>query len=246
MDIPVSLRESLHDPAFWARYTFAAEDGPGADRLGTLRELLDEDEDEEGDEEREDAFVVSFDVGGGHLVVLDIDNDLGSYELGIAAPGGADIASLGWDDLAHWHPFALRWPELDLICRAVSVLDPQLPHPGAPMALLCRFAAVFDGDDVDAAVAEVDAAYSALRPQDWEGYWPAGSDWLDRADFRGQQVVWHRDDAGNMWAEQDDDHDSDFYSTRVTPPDEGEHFPHARLRSLLAAAAITVATRSHP
>jgi hypothetical protein len=38
-------------------------------------------------------------------------------------------------------------------------------------------------------------------------------------------------------------HDVDFYSTRVSPPTEtGEQFPHARLRLLLAAAAITAET----
>ncbi|MFC4017590.1 hypothetical protein ACFOW4_06490 [Micromonospora sp. GCM10011542] len=246
MNIPVSLRESLHDPAFWARYTFATEDGPGADRLGALEDLLDED-DGDDDDEQETRLDVAFDVGGGERVLLGVDTRLGAYELGITGPDSAEPAELGWDDLAHWHPYALRWSELDLICRAIAMRDPQLSHPGAPMALLCRFAAVFDDDDVDGAVACVDAAYAALRPQGWDGYWPIGSDWLERADFRSQKVVWHRDEAGNLWAEQDADHDADFYSTRVAPPAEtGEHFPHTRLRSLLAAAATTVATGSHP
>ncbi|MCW3816888.1 hypothetical protein ONA91_20795 [Micromonospora sp. DR5-3] len=245
MGIPVSLRESLHDPLFWARYTFAAEDGPGADRLGALEELLDEDDDD--DDERDTALNVVFDVGGGHLILLDVDTRLGSYELGITGPGSVEPAGLGWDDLAHWHPYALRWSELDLICRAVAVRNPLLSHPGVPLALLCRFAAVFEDDDVDAAVTTVDSAYGALRPQGWDGYWPSGADWLERADFRGEKVVWHRDEAGNLWAEQDDHHDADFYSTRVTPPAEAEeHFPHTQLRKLLAAAATTVATGSRP
>jgi hypothetical protein len=104
------------------------------------------------------------------IVLLDVDTRLGSYELGITGPGSTEPAELGWDDLAHWHPHALRWSELDLICRAVAVRDPRLPHPGAPMALLCRFTAVFEDDDVDRAVAGVDAAYAALRPQGWDGY----------------------------------------------------------------------------
>ncbi|MEV4499480.1 hypothetical protein AB0J84_27755 [Micromonospora arborensis] len=246
MGIPASLRESLHDPVFWARYTFAAEDGPGADRLGALEEILDEDEDEDEDEE-DTTLNVAFDVGGGHLVLLDVDTRLGRYELGVTGPGFAEWAGLGWDDLAHWHPYALRWSELDLICRAAAVRDPLLSHPGVPMALLCRFAAVFEDDHVDAAVASVDAAYGALRPQGWDGYWPSGADWLERADFRGEKVVWHRDEAGNLWAEQGDDHDASFYSTRVTPPAEvEEQFPHTRLRNLLAAAATTVATGSRP
>lgn len=238
MAVPPALRESLHDPVFWARYTFAHEDGPGADRLGDIKDLLDDDVD---DDEDRDADDVEFAVGGGHRIVLTVDGQIDFYSLGIVASDSADTAELGWDDLVHWHPYALRWFEVDLICRAVAALDPQLPHPGAPLALLCRFAAVFEDDDVDQAVAAVDAAYASLRPQQWDGYWPRGTDWLGRADFRGQNVVWHRDQDGSLWAHQDDDHEADFYSTRVVEPVPGtEHFPHARLRAVLAAAASTV------
>ncbi|MFI9639147.1 hypothetical protein ACIG87_03640 [Micromonospora sp. NPDC051925] len=241
MGIPAPLRESLQDPVFWARYTFAADDGPGADRLGAIEDLLDDDHDDD-DDGQDGALRATFDVGGGQFVVLDVDTRLSAYELGVTGPGSAELAGLGWDDLAHWHPYALRWSELELICRAAGMRDPLLSHPGAPMALLCRFAAVFEDDDVDAAVATVDAAYGVLRPPGWDGYWPSGVDWLERADFRGQQVVWHRDEAGNLWAAQDDDHATPFHSTRVTRPGAEEEFPHARLRSLLAAAAATVAT----
>ncbi|WP_203978292.1 hypothetical protein [Planotetraspora silvatica] len=231
---------------FWARYTFAHEDGPGADRLGDLEELLGDDLDDLDDEEDQDpddtALDVEFDVGGGHRVLLTVDSQADSYSLGIAAPDSADTAELGWDDLAHWHPYALRWAELDLICRAVAALDPQSQHPGAPLALLCRFAAVFEDDDVDGALAAVDAAYASLRPQQWDGYWPCGTDWLERADFRGQNVVWQRDQAGNLWARQEDDHEADFYSTRVEPAAGTDDFPHTRLQALLSAAAATLKT----
>jgi hypothetical protein len=246
MVIPSPLRESLQSPVFWARYTFAHEDGPGADRLGDLEELLDDDldDDDEEEESEEAALDAEFEVGGGYRVLLTVDSQVDSYSLGIVAPDSADTAELGWDDLAHWHPYALRWSELDLICRAVAALDPQLPHPGAPLALLCRFAAVFEDDDVDRAVAAVDAAYASLRPQQWDGYWPRGTDWLDRADFRGQHVVWQRDQAGNLWARQEPVHETDFYSTRVEPAAGTDHFPYARLQALLAAAAATLNTNA--
>jgi hypothetical protein len=108
--------------------------------------------------------------------------------------------------------------------------------------LVCRFAAVFDDDDVDRAVAAVDAAYASLRPHQWNGYWPRGTDWLGLADFRGQNVLWHRDQAGNLWARQADEHEKDFYSTRVQPEAGRGHFPQAELQTLLAGAAITVKT----
>jgi hypothetical protein len=231
----------LHDPVFWARYTFAHEDGPGADRLGDIKDLFDDDEDEDWDAD-DTALDVEFDVGGGYRILLTVDSQIDFYSLGIVVPDSADAADLGWDDLAQWHPYALRWFELDLICRAIAALDPQLAHPRAPLALLCRFAAVFEDDDVDQAVAAVDAAYVSLRPQQWDGYWPRGTDWLARADFRGENVVWQRDQLGNLWARQEGDHEADFYSTRVEPVAGAEYFPYARLRALLAAAAGTVQT----
>jgi hypothetical protein len=243
MAIPAELRESLHDPVFWARYTFAHEEGPGSDRLGDLEDLLDEVDDDEDLDDDEDADVdgvdVEFEVGGGHRLVLNLAVPLDSYSLAIGAPGAGDVAELGWDDLAHWHPYALRFFEVELICRAVAALDPQLSHPGAPLALLCRFAAVFDDDDVDRAVTAVDAAYASLRPADWDGYWPRGTDWLERADFRGQNVIWQRDDAGNLWAVQGSAHEAALYSTRTEPVAGGEGFPHEQLKALLAAATAT-------
>ncbi|MFD2765779.1 hypothetical protein [Micromonospora eburnea] len=203
---------------------------------------MDEDDDDDEDEDCADSSLdVAFEVGAGHHVVLSIDVSLDSYSLMITTPDLSEPAELGWDDLAHWHPYALRWSELDLICRAIAARDPQLPHSGVPLALLCRFAAVFDDDDVDQAVATVDAAYAALRPARWEGYWPRGTDWLDRADFRGQHVIWRRDEAGNLWAQQDDRDDEPFYSTRLGPDTgTGEGFPHVPLRAVLNAATATV------
>ncbi|WP_430789302.1 hypothetical protein [Actinoplanes sp. G11-F43] len=235
MVIPLELRAELDEPAFWARYLFAHEDGPGADRLGDLIDELDDDFDEDEDYEIE----VRFDAGGGHRLSLSLDPSLDSYELGILGPGEDEPAELGWDDLAHWHPFAFRWAELELICRAIAVADPS-PKQGSALALLCRFAAVFEDDDVAGAVAAVDAAFASLRPAGWTGYWPAGADWLSRADLRGQGVQWHSDVAGNRWGVQSGRPTRDFYSTRSGPPGESR-FPHERLRALLDAAAGTVA-----
>ncbi|MEV0630911.1 hypothetical protein [Nonomuraea wenchangensis] len=243
MAIPSALQEPLHDPVFWARFTFAYEEGPGADRLGDLADLLNDDDDEDDDDGdfADSAVDVAFEVGDGHHAILSMDASADSYSLLVTTPGLAEPAELGWDDLAHWHPHALRWSELDLICRAIATRDPRLRHPGAPLALLCRFAAVFDDDDVDQAVADIDAAYAALRPAQWKGYWPCGADWLSRADFRGEHVTWQRDEAGNQWARQDDHDDEPFYSTR-TGPDTGtaDGFPHAPLRAVLGAATATV------
>lgn len=246
MAVPDLLRESWHDPVFWARYQFANDDGPGADRLGDLADLLAEQDDDLDDDDLDDddtddepELTAVFDVGGGHRLVLELSPILGYHNLGIQGPDDAEDACLGWDDQAHWHPYALRWPELDLICRALAARDPLLPHPGPALALLARFAAVFDDDDDAQAEASVEAAFGSLRPDGWHGYWPRAADWLARADFRGEGVVWHHDESGHRWAHQPDGHESSFYSVRTTPPGGGD-FPHDRLRALLAAAAETV------
>lgn len=249
----------VHAPEFWARYTFAHEDGPGADRLGALQDLLDaedeldddidddgEDSADEYDEDDDTSLDVAFEVGAGHHVVLSVDVSLDLHSLGATTPGTTEPSELGWDDMAHWHPYALRWSELDLICRAIAARSPELP-PGAALALLCRFAAVFEDDDVDRALAAVDRAYAALRPTDWAGYWPRGTDWLERADFRGEGVTWQRDDAGDLWAVQHDADAQPFYSTRIGP-DTGasDGFPHAQLRAVLDAARATLAEPARP
>lgn len=257
MSIPASLTASLHDPVFWARYLFAHEGWPGSERLGDLADVIDEqddladegdegddgDEGDQGDDGLEPELVVVFDVGGGHRLVLELSPVLGSHSLGILGPGEAEAVELGWDDCAHWHPYALRWSELELVCRALAARDAELPHPGHALALLCRFAAVFEDDDVDDAVAMVEAAFASLRPDGWTGYWPSGADWLDRSDFRGQNVTWHRDEAGYRWAAQGLNEKRDFYSTRITPPGTDQGFPHERLHALLAAAQATTVAR---
>nr|BFE60374.1 hypothetical protein GCM10020063_049000 [Dactylosporangium thailandense] len=211
------LIERLRDPEFWAHYTFAIESGPGHERLGALRDRV------RGHGDYEAVFA----VGGGHALTLRVSVRFGTYELGVIGPGDERPAELGWVDMAHPWPYALRWAELETVCRAVAAHEPGAWPPGAPMALLCSFAAVFDDDDVDAALAAVDAAYAGLRPAGWTGYWPRGDDWLPFADFRGRGVTWHRDAAGNAWADADDD--AYFYSFRLAP--------HAGLARLMAALA---------
>ena len=235
------VRPLLSDPLFWARYFYTHEDGPGADRLGDLEsEVADayEPDEDDGDDDGDDdsEFQVRFDLGGGYGLLLDFDVALDSYNLGAYGPGVAE-AELGWDDLAHWHPYALRWSELDLICRALAATDAELAQPGPALALLCRFVAVFDDDDVDSAVAAVDAAYASLRPEGWTGYWPRGTDWLERSDFRGERVTWHRDEAGRTWGEQAEGNDREFYSIRSVRPEPGKGFPHDLLRAILDQAA---------
>lgn len=224
------MRLPLHDPLFWARYTFAHDGEAGSERLGDLAAQLADDF---GDLDDEDAdftgIEVELDIGEGCRLILDVCLELDHHELGILAPGLTEPGQLGWDDLGRWHPHALRWSELESICRAVD----GERHPGAALALSCRFAAIFEDDDVEAATAAVEAAYRSLRPADWTGYWPTAADWLARADLRGQNVTWYTNDAGHRWARQTGHNDADFYSIRQG----SDKFPHEALRIALQAAA---------
>ncbi len=85
MPIPSSLHERFHDPAFWQEYFFDAEG------MAVIPDT-----------------VVEFPVGGGCAVVLEVQGRYSSYELGIRTPMSLDVRSVGWDDMAHWHPFAFR------------------------------------------------------------------------------------------------------------------------------------------
>ncbi len=179
----------MGDPSFWQTWFFISENA------STVPDTL-----------------VEFDVGGGCQVVLDVQGRYGSYELGIRTPPSVTVVGVGWDDQARWHPYAFRWTELDLVCRAISVIDVSLPHPGPVLALLCRFASVQDDDKVERIAADLGTAFDSLRPVAWKGYWPAVDDWFARHDFRGQAISWERNAVGNLYATQRDDADMPFYS----------------------------------
>jgi hypothetical protein len=140
--VPDALRTLSHDPAFWADYFFRAT--PDADpEPAELR--------------------ATFPVAGGYALVLDLDRQYGTYALGLRTPTSVEPIPMAWDDRSRWHPHGLLWPELDLIGRVVALDDPSLPHPGLPVALLCRFAPITPEDDAGAVRGLLGAALRSLR-----------------------------------------------------------------------------------
>ncbi|GAA0244342.1 hypothetical protein GCM10010492_49520 [Saccharothrix mutabilis subsp. mutabilis] len=224
MAIPDALNSALADPKFWAMYCFE-EDFEGYD------EYFDQD-----------SHVLAFPVGGGYSLDLDISDSY--FDLGLRAPGADEPVTVGWSDEAHFHPHALRWEELDLVCRAAALLDPDLRHPGPGLALLSRFVVVSAYDDVETIRSLLHAAFTGLKPKDAEGYWPAAQDVAGDADFRHQAVVWHRDTDGNYSVHKDMStfDGTDLYSTRT----RGSDFPWADWRSLLDQAERTLAAAVDP
>ncbi len=142
MPVPDALRTLSHDPAFWADYFFRT--APDADPdPADLR--------------------ATFPVAGGYALVLDLDRRYGTYALGLRTPVSPEPIPLAWDDRSRWHPHGLLWPELDLVGRVLALDDPALPHPGLPVALLCRFAPITAEDDVAAVRELLGAALRSLR-----------------------------------------------------------------------------------
>jgi hypothetical protein len=140
--VPDALRTLSHDPAFWADYFFRAIPDPDPDPA-ELR--------------------ATFPIAGGYTLVLDLDRRFGTYALGLRTPTSVEPIPMAWDDRSRWHPHGLLWPELELIGRVVALDDPSLPHPGLPVALLCRFAPITTEDDAAAVRGLLGAALRSLR-----------------------------------------------------------------------------------
>lgn len=233
MPIPGDLLPHLSDPSFWARFFFEEEG----------------DDDEDLPEELEECSVPLM-LDERHGLVLDLDLSVDYHSLSVVAPGLDEPVEVGWDDQAHFHPHVFRWDELDLLCRALAVADPSLAHPGTPLALLCRFAFLSGGEDLDAITPLLTAAFHRLRPDRIDGYWPTARDWLDWRDLRDTGVTWHRDENGNWTVDQQSEHSRDLYSMRIMPEDgaqDGEYFPFAAWTALFDQARRTLAhALDHP
>ncbi|KAH8800478.1 hypothetical protein F5884DRAFT_810546 [Xylogone sp. PMI_703] len=138
-----------------------------------------------------------------------------------------DIANTG----IHHFSSALRWSEVDVICRAIAATDQSLPHPGIPLLFLSTFAPICIGDDVDWIASLVDQAlsnigftYSEIR------------DVLMGLDARDGGFRWRYDDIIHDWViQQYRDYTSSraLYSHRNT---SSKDFPFETWPLMLSAA----------
>jgi hypothetical protein len=85
-----------------------------------------------------------FSVAGEYSLFLRIGEEI---NLSLSHRSMPSPIELGWDDQARWHPHALRWEELEAICGCLAARDADMPHPGWPLLLLCRFAPPTANDD---------------------------------------------------------------------------------------------------
>jgi hypothetical protein len=253
--IPEQLRTLVHDPGFWAAFLFLNEDEVHYPQLAGCR--------------------AEFVVADGYGVTLDLDADLACVSLGLRRPGSAEPVEFCWDDLAHWHPHALRWEELDLIGRCVALNEPSLPHPGLPVALLCRFAPISVGDDVDVVVPLVQTALLSARSKE-DGVTPplpglaltpsvsvSGQppnpivgECLQRIDARHAGFTWRHDDRVGWYlhqSQQDNEASGiDLYTLRCPENAGDDGFPFTDWNALVDhaqrryAQAVNPAWRNQP
>ncbi|WP_329622906.1 hypothetical protein OG357_22850 [Streptomyces sp. NBC_01255] len=221
------------DPDFWPLYLF---DDEAVDAYDEARE------DEEGEGE---VLRSEFRLPHGLALELEFDPGANYVNLAVLSPEAAEPQTVGWDDMAHFHPHAMTWSELDLLCRAAALHEPALRHPGPMLALLLRFAFLSEDEDPDAITPLVDAAFTAVRPiPGATGVRTETSDWLDLRDLRDAGIEWTTRPEGCRAVTQRADDAMPLYSLRAPDADD---FPFAIWSRLLARATeLLDAARTDP
>lgn len=136
--------DALRDLEFWTRY-YPAEP------------------DEDGDGESDDGKLeLRWPWDERHELALDLTSS--SKELGLRDRTSGAWHSLGWWDDARWHPFCLRWAELEALVEGWEADPTREPRPPVPLLLLSCFVGFGVGDEAERAVAEaaVQGAFRAL------------------------------------------------------------------------------------
>ncbi|KAK4448382.1 hypothetical protein QBC34DRAFT_327788 [Podospora aff. communis PSN243] len=129
------------------------------------------------------------------------DPVLSYFELSFSAPDVYGV-SIGHDDQGHWHPFVLRWEELELICRAEEANLRRWEHPGLPLLFLCRWAPICVGDDVERIVSMLVRAWQRVLGED--GTERDIRRLVERMDCRGRKFRWFKE-GENWWIGAGDD-----------------------------------------
>ena len=169
MPVNEALRRLTQDPEFWS--ALLTDDGrehrndggtatpiPPVGAPATARAEAPPDDEPQPDEVR-----LVLPVAGGYGLVLDLDLALGEQTLGLRGPSTSEPVRLGRASPGHPYPAVLHFSELELCARVIALDDPNLPHPGLVVALLCRFAPPGPGDDPAEVAAVLQAAYRSLR-----------------------------------------------------------------------------------
>ena len=221
MPLPPALRSAVLDPRFWSGYFWEEVSGSG-------RRILE-------------PCVVDFPVADDFGLVLFLGQEFLNFDLSLRAPGLAEPAEIAWDDQAHWLPHVLRWEELELIGRCVALQDASLPHPGLTLLLLCRFAPICVGDDLDVIRPMLEAAWRGLGICSESEIGAR----IDRLDLRLAHIIWeHREPFGWFPTQPEEIEDEAILYTLRNP--EALSFPFGPWADMLEAAQVTCESAIQP
>ncbi|KAM7184956.1 hypothetical protein V8F20_011993 [Naviculisporaceae sp. PSN 640] len=181
-----------------------------------------------------------------------ISPSLSYFELTFHTPDLGQAISIAHDDQAHWHPFVLRWEELELICQAVEVsfstqhqkdseADDRLrhwEHPGLALLFLYRFAPICLDDDLDRIVSLLVRAWKrVLGPA--EHHEKDIRRFIERMDFRGREFRWFNE-GGNWWIGTGDGDDGEVYTYRSLEAVKSGKWHNEEWNKLIAEARAVV------
>jgi hypothetical protein len=167
---------------------------------------------------------------------LDLRDCMIDIKLTINTSGGKD--EIGCDDGTTYRP-ALRWEELDVICRAIAQQNPKLPHPGLPLLFLYRFAPICVGDDVDAITTQLEKAWKdtgLFSDSEIQGL-------IEKYDARDALFQWHWNDESKFWwlgqNSEQEGATADLVLHTDRHQDSADSFPHKNFAALIRAAKAT-------
>jgi len=183
-------RPPFSDPEFWTACFF---DEYAGDLPGACAESDDEDAEDDESPYDDDGPLITCDLGAGYALLL--SGSRYGVSLQLAHPGAEEPVELGWDDLAHWHPHALRWSEVDLVCRAAALDDADASYPGPYLALLSRFGPVCSEADAAAGIPLLREAFAHLPGLD--SYQRTA--YAARGDIRAFGVEWKQHHETGWW-----------------------------------------------
>ncbi|TDE60274.1 hypothetical protein E1295_00015 [Nonomuraea mesophila] len=169
------------------------------------------------DDEYAPDLVVEYGGGGGYALLVSCTSY--GVTLKLCHPGAAKPVELGWDDLAHWHPHALRWSEVDLVCRATALADPDAGYPGPHLALLGRFGPACTEADAAVAVPLLREAFTTLPGLDrYQRH-----TYASRGDIRAFGVRWKKDPTGWWYPCQGGDTSEESHDPYRDDPDAEDY-----------------------
>lgn len=237
MALDWSIYSVAFNPRFWTDYFWLTRISAelGYAELVNYEVLLTEQESTElqkygVDRDNWQYCRLTYPVGDEYSLILQFDPCIDEVDLTLCKRDSS-CKRIAWDDQAHPYPEALRWEELDLICKCVALCDPSLPHPGLPLLLLCRFAPITDSDQADSTLPLLWEAWHSLNlfsDQEIEKF-------ISLVDRRGHGFEWKRDNQHGWIMHQESRHQNQgpLYTLRFS---ESLEFPFTEFEGMMEVA----------